>query len=205
MQINFKTNYADHYIMWKMSKYGVLSRPYFPKFGLKMEICSWNLCIQSEYRKIQTRKNSVFGHFSSSVYIYVCSKISIIDQHHKHILAGNLRIIRDNNLKKLSSKEPEYGENKTFSFGKIKLDIFAALNGSIETWCTKRGYDKNYCSKSNSRIHHLSMKLNVKESRPALKETIAKQHLKDQHFKYLIVWIYNVMYHFYVNDCLLSY
>ena len=74
------------------------------------------------------------------------SKITIIDQHHKHILAGNLRIIRDNNLKKLSSKESEYGENKTLSFEKIKLDIFAALNGSVETWCTKRGYDKNYSS-----------------------------------------------------------
>ena len=48
------------------------------------------------------------------------------------------------------------------------------------------------------------MKLNVKEYRPALKETFPKQHLKDQHFKYLIVRIYNVMYHFYVNDCLLS-
>ena len=129
-----------------MFKYGVLSGTYFPKFGPKMEICSSSLCIQSEYRKIQIRKNSVFGHFSSSVYIYVCSKITIIDQHHKHILGGSLRIIRDNNLKKLSSKEPEYGENKTLSFEKIKLDIFAALNGSVETWCTKRGYDKNYSS-----------------------------------------------------------
>ena len=27
-----------------------------------------NLCIQSEYRKIRTRKNSVFGHFSGRVY-----------------------------------------------------------------------------------------------------------------------------------------
>ena len=33
-----------------MSKYGIFSGPYFPKFG-----------------KIQTRKNSVFGHFSRSV------------------------------------------------------------------------------------------------------------------------------------------
>ena len=32
-------------------------------FGLNTEICSVNLCIQSKYRKIQTRKNSVFRHF----------------------------------------------------------------------------------------------------------------------------------------------
>ena len=137
MQMNFKTNYADHYIAWKMSKCGVLSGPYFPKFGLKMEICSSNLCIQSEYRKIQTRKNSVFGHFSSSVYIYDCSKITIIDQHQEHTLAGSLRIIRDNNLKKLSSKEPEYGENKT------KLPWMGLLKaGALNVVMTKTIFQK---------------------------------------------------------------
>ena len=49
-----------------MSKYGVFSGPYFPVFGLNTEIYGVNICIQSEYRKIRTRKNSVFGHFSRS-------------------------------------------------------------------------------------------------------------------------------------------
>ena len=51
--------------MWKVSKYGVLSGPCFPVFGLDTEIY-WNLRIQSEYRKIRTRKNSVSGHISRS-------------------------------------------------------------------------------------------------------------------------------------------
>ena len=42
---------------WKVFKCEVFSGPYFPIFGLK---------IQSRYRKIRTRKNSVFGHFSGS-------------------------------------------------------------------------------------------------------------------------------------------
>ena len=50
-----------------MSKYGVVSGPYFPVFGLKTEIYGVNLRIQSEYRKIPTRNNSAFGHFSHSV------------------------------------------------------------------------------------------------------------------------------------------
>ena len=37
---------------WKVSKYGVFYCPYFNVFGLN--------------RKVRTRKNSVFGHFSSS-------------------------------------------------------------------------------------------------------------------------------------------
>ena len=42
------------------------SGPYFLVFGLNIEIYSVNLRIQSEYRKIRTRKNSIFGHFSHS-------------------------------------------------------------------------------------------------------------------------------------------
>ena len=49
-----------------MSKYGVISGPYFPVFGLKTEIYGVNLRMQSEYRNIRTRDNSVFGHFSHS-------------------------------------------------------------------------------------------------------------------------------------------
>ena len=52
----------------KASKHGVFSGPYFRIFGLNAEVYSVNLCIQSEYKKIRTRKNSVFGHFSRSVW-----------------------------------------------------------------------------------------------------------------------------------------
>ena len=49
---------------WKVSKYWVFSGLYFPVFRLNTEIYSVNLRIQSKCRKIRTRKNSVFGHFS---------------------------------------------------------------------------------------------------------------------------------------------
>ena len=39
-----------------MSKYGVISGPYFPVLGLSIDIYFINLCIQSKYRKIGTRK-----------------------------------------------------------------------------------------------------------------------------------------------------
>ena len=49
-----------------MFKYGVFSGPYFPAFGLNTERYFVSLRIQSECRKIRTRKNSIFGHFSGS-------------------------------------------------------------------------------------------------------------------------------------------
>ena len=57
---------------WKVSRYRGFSDLYFPVFGLNTEIKGVNLRIQSECRKIRTRNNSVFRHFSHSVsYIHV--------------------------------------------------------------------------------------------------------------------------------------
>ena len=65
------------------------SGPYFPAFGLNTEGVSPS--IQSECRKISTRKNSVFGHFSrsgSSVphcwtkYLQTFSSFNPISRHH---------------------------------------------------------------------------------------------------------------------------
>ena len=59
-------NQITWFTAWKVSKYGVSSDPYFPVFALNTEIYGVNFCIQSQYRKIRTRNNSVFGHFSRS-------------------------------------------------------------------------------------------------------------------------------------------
>ena len=50
----------------EVSKYGVFFGPYFPIFRLNTEIYSVNLRIKSDYRRIRTKKNSVFGRFSRS-------------------------------------------------------------------------------------------------------------------------------------------
>ena len=53
----------------KSVQYRAFSGPYIPVLGVNTEIYPVNLRIQSEYRKILTRKNSVFEHFSRSATI----------------------------------------------------------------------------------------------------------------------------------------
>ena len=55
------------YTAWKVPKYGVFSGLYFPAFRLNTERYSVSLRIQSKCRKMRTRRNSLFGHFSHSV------------------------------------------------------------------------------------------------------------------------------------------
>ena len=54
---------------WKVSKYRVISGPYFPASGLNTERFEVSLCIQSKWGKIRTRRNSAFGQFSRSIYV----------------------------------------------------------------------------------------------------------------------------------------
>ena len=54
-----------------MPKYGVISGPYFPAFGLNMESYEVSLGIQSECGEIRTRNYSEFGHFSPSAVVEI--------------------------------------------------------------------------------------------------------------------------------------
>ena len=58
-------DFSAIYTVWKVSKYGVFSDLYFPAFELNTERSGVSLHIQSECGKTRTRKNSVFGLFSS--------------------------------------------------------------------------------------------------------------------------------------------
>ena len=61
----------------KVFKYGVISGPYLPAFGLNTERYFGFLGIQSECGEIRTRNNSVFGLFSCSVHATVLSLSSL--------------------------------------------------------------------------------------------------------------------------------
>ena len=69
----------------KVSKYGVFSGPYFPAFGLNTERYGVSFRIQSKCRKLRTRKNPVFGHFSRCdnylVTSYSCSNAHPLQWH----------------------------------------------------------------------------------------------------------------------------
>ena len=71
-QITRENQYTGFYVIgttycMKSVQIWSFSGLYFPVFRLNKEIYGVNLRIQSEYRKIRTRKTSVYGRFSRSV------------------------------------------------------------------------------------------------------------------------------------------
>ena len=49
--------------LWKVSKFGVFSGPYFHEFRRTTEIYRVNICIQSDCGKTRTREIALFQHF----------------------------------------------------------------------------------------------------------------------------------------------
>ena len=77
---------------WKVLKYGVISGPYFPALGLNTER-------YSECGEIQTRNNSVFGHFSRSAWHHENNFQSLFKQ-------SRILVSRDNyHFLKMKSEE----------------------------------------------------------------------------------------------------
>ena len=60
-----------------MSKYGVLSGPYFPAFGLNTESYSVALRFQSECGKIRSRKTPYLDTFQAVIFEYVFYLIKV--------------------------------------------------------------------------------------------------------------------------------
>ena len=67
--IKSKEKYRKIFSMWNVSKYGVISGPYFSAFRLNTERYEVYICIYSKCRTMWTRKNSLFGIFSESKFL----------------------------------------------------------------------------------------------------------------------------------------
>ena len=108
--------------VWKVSKYGVISGPYFPVFGLNTERYSVSLRIQPECVTIRTRINSVFGHFSRSA----STTILPIEKTNGWILKQSPEVLYKKNFSmklKLTHKQTSMSEYQS-----INLQVVCSLN-----------------------------------------------------------------------------
>ena len=73
-----------------------------------------------------------------------CNNSPFVDKYHKHIVTGDLRIIKNNALRKLFIKGPKYREVRPINLEKAKRCILEGLHNCISSWCYKNGVDKSF-------------------------------------------------------------
>ena len=115
-----------------------------------------------------------------------CANSPYRDKHHGHIVTGDLRIIKNNKLRKVFSKGPKYRENQPINFETSKDYILTGLDDCLDNWCNRNGVNKTIYSewyhnitkaiekriqelKKNIKHHSVSDNLSTKEMTSALK------------------------------------
>ena len=100
-------------------------------------------------------KFSIFNKFVNNLYLDLfltnpdsipckCNNFPFADRHLKHIAKGDVRIIRNNVLRKLFIKGPKYREVRNINLEKGKCCILEGLDNCISSWCHKNGVYKSF-------------------------------------------------------------
>ena len=114
-----------------------------------------------------------------------CNNFPFVDRNHKHIVTGDLQIIRNNGLRKNFIKGPKYREIRPINLEKAKHCILQCLDNSISSWCYKNGVEKsfflewtnNFKFKIDERMSHFKNKLYTSKHRDYLSSPDIKNAL----------------------------
>ena len=66
-----------------------------------------------------------------------CANSSFSDINHGHIISGDLRLIKNNKLRKLFAKGPKYRESKFIDWDSVQANLLESVKNCAETWCKK--------------------------------------------------------------------
>ena len=116
-----------------------------------------------------------------------CANSSFSDKHHGHIISGDLRLIRNNKLRKLFSKGPKYRESKALDWNVVENDLIEAVKVCAKKWCEKNKKDEKILGlwvnvvsdKIRNKVNSLKISHPPKTVHEVLKDRQSLSYLKD--------------------------
>ena len=126
-----------------------------------------------------------------------CAESEFCDPHHRHIITGDLSIIKNNKLRKLFSKGPNYRERTTTNYSKALKLISSSLDNIAIDMCKKYKLEHDSLKLWKDKIKELVNK-RIDELKQHTKINLTNNLLKDQEIlnylstlqeKYVIVTI----------------
>lgn len=143
----------------------------------------------------QTVQSSVYDDWMASEGRCDCQYSPFKDNHHDHVITGNLNIVQNRKLKALLSKGTNYREAKTINWRYNKKEILNSLTNYINGRCEKLGMPLAAFSEWKSKIVEcINLKINVlkrriphyRPSRSVFTDDMASQELDRLQNKYVI-------------------
>ena len=143
-----------------------------------------------------------------------CGKSPFIDNHHNHVITGDLRIVPNNKLRKLFVKGPKHREPVTIDFLKSKEEIIEGMEVVINRWSDTSGVDEvvfedwkhEFHRLLDDRISNITRNIKIQKTLPSLKQYHVKNTLKELQKNYIITPIdkastkHQVTLHLFVRD-----
>jgi len=135
--------------------------------------------------------------YGTGIRVCECQKHSeFIDKHHGHVITGNLKIIKNNKLRKLISKGPNFREPRSINWNRCKTEIFNGLDLCITSITVTnknisvedlQAWKDAVINKVDQKIQTIKHNVQPQGTNPILKQNEVIQHLNDLHSKYTIV------------------
>ena len=124
-----------------------------------------------------------------------CADSSFVDQHHQHIITGDLRLIENAKLRKLLTKGPNYREPRAINFNKCLTAITSAVNECIDKISEKYKihlsefsvWKTHVIDKVKEKIKFLKTKTLPSPTRPVLSDPEVISYLEQLHRRFVIV------------------
>ena len=140
--------------------------------------------------KIDFNDNETFG---TGIHQCECEGSTFCDVSHGHIITGDLNFIKNNKLRKIFSKGPNYREPKTINWASCKKEIITGVDNVIKDMLAKHP-NRNFADWKNSilevvnkKIRSLKTKIHPLPRKKILQDIEVKQYLENLHKNYVIV------------------
>jgi hypothetical protein len=108
-----------------------------------------------------------------------CSNSIHCDSTHKHIVTGNLSVIKNAKLRSLLTKGPSYRESNAINWIKVFQQIKKGVDDCQKTWCKKEQVDPRVLSEWKNRLLH-EVKIKIESLRNNYSHTPPKKVLDDE-------------------------
>ena len=114
-----------------------------PKFVMKLDspirnkIMNYEETVRSIQHMTEGEISMTLNSESNSLFPCSCLESEYTDPHHGHVVTGDLRIIKNDKLRKLFSKGPKYREKKTVNYQKCMNEIVKSLDACASHMASK--------------------------------------------------------------------
>ena len=126
-----------------------------------------------------------------------CETSIFCDPDHKHVITGDLRLVKNNKLRKLMTKGPNYREPRSLNFSKAFHEISDSLTTFIRNNTIKynmnesdfQSWKESILKKVRNKINDLRVHLQPKYTKPVLCDIEVKNYLAELHQRFVIVTV----------------